>query len=100
MVFVYLFFLFFGPKGTKETFYLIQFIGFLFLIIGTLIYNEIIVLPFWGLDYYIRKNIIKRQKQELLDKLKKESITDDYIIRRTGRSIEDNNETNENESEQ
>ena len=100
IVFVYLFFFIFGPEGTKETFDLIQFIGFLFLIIGTLIYNEIIVLPFWGLDYYIRKNIIKRQKQELLDKLKKESITDDYIIRRTGRSIEDNNETNENESEQ
>ena len=64
-VFIWLFFLCFEPvEGTKETFHVLQFIGFLFLVFGTLVYNEIIVLPFWGLDYYTRVNIAKREAEK------------------------------------
>ena len=31
------------------------------LVFGTLVYNEIVVLPFWGLDYNTRDNIAKRE---------------------------------------
>ena len=62
-VFIWAFFLFFTPvEGTHEEFYWLQFIGFIFLVIGTLIYNEIIVLPFCKLDYYTRDNIALREQ--------------------------------------
>ena len=64
-VFIWLFFLFFTPvDGTEEEFHILQFIGFCFLVLGTLVYNEIIVLKFWNLDYYTRDNIAKRKKEE------------------------------------
>ena len=33
-----------------------QLIGFIFLVSGTLIYNEVIVLPFFGLNKYVKKD--------------------------------------------
>ena len=64
-VFIWLFFLCFEPvKDTRETFHFLQLVGFLFLVFGTLVYNEIVVLPFWGLDYYTRDNIRKRKIEE------------------------------------
>lgn len=61
-VFIWAFFLAFEPvKGTKETFYPLQLVGFLFLVFGTLVYNEILVIPWFGLDYYTRDNIAKRE---------------------------------------
>jgi drug/metabolite transporter (DMT)-like permease len=64
-VFIWGFFLFFTPvEGTKEEFHILQFIGFIFLVCGTLVYNEIVTLPFWNLDYYTRVNIAKRKKEE------------------------------------
>jgi drug/metabolite transporter (DMT)-like permease len=61
-VFIWAFFLIFEPvKGTHETFYPLQLVGFLMLVFGTLVYNEIVVLPFWGLDYNTRDNIAKRE---------------------------------------
>lgn len=64
-VFIWAFFLFFTPvDGTKEDFHILQFIGFIFLVCGTLVYNEIVTLPFWNLDYYTRVNIAKRQNEK------------------------------------
>jgi drug/metabolite transporter (DMT)-like permease len=64
-VFIWLFFLFFTPvEGTQEEFHPLQFVGFCFLVLGTLIYNEILVIKFWGLDYYTRVNIAKREKEK------------------------------------
>jgi drug/metabolite transporter (DMT)-like permease len=63
-VFIWLFFLCFEPvKGTHEHFYYLQLIGFCFLVLGTLIYNEIVTIPYFGLDYYTRDNISKRKKK-------------------------------------
>jgi drug/metabolite transporter (DMT)-like permease len=63
-VFIWAFFLYFTPvEGTKEDFHWLQFIGFMLLVCGTLVYNEIVTLPFWNLDYYTRVNIAKREKE-------------------------------------
>jgi len=64
-VFIWLFFLIWGPvPGTKETFYVLQFFGFLLLVFGTLVYNEIVTIPWFKLDYYTRDNIAKREKEK------------------------------------
>ena len=64
-VFIWLFFLCFEPvANTREHFHILQFIGFIFLVTGTLIYNEIIAIPLWGLDYYTRDNIAKRKAED------------------------------------
>jgi len=64
-VFIWLFFLCFEPvPNVGETFYPLQLFGFILLVFGTLVYNEILVLPFWGLNYYTRDNIAKREKAQ------------------------------------
>ena len=64
-VFIWLFFLIWGPvPGTKETFYPLQLFGFVLLVFGTLVYNEIVTIPWFGLDYYTRDNIAKREKEK------------------------------------
>ncbi|MCQ2818231.1 MAG: solute carrier family 35 protein [archaeon] len=64
-VFIWLFFLIWAPvKDTKEHFYWMQFLGFLFLLAGSVIYNEIVAIPFFNLDYYTRENIAKRKLEE------------------------------------
>ena len=78
-VVVWLFFLFIETApDTKERFRIVQFIGLLFLVFGTLVYNEIIVLPFWGLDYNIRPNLVKRQKERFIKKLEEEDDDDEF----------------------
>ena len=64
-VFIWLFFLIWGPvPGTKEHFYPLQLFGFILLVFGTLVYNEIITIPWFKLDYYTRDNIAKREKEK------------------------------------
>ena len=65
-VFIWVFFLYFTPvEGTHEEFHWLQLIGFMFVVCGTLVYNEIVTLPFWNLDYYTRVNIAKRQNEKI-----------------------------------
>ena len=33
------------------------------MVCGTVVYNEIITIPYLGLDYYTRDNIAKREKE-------------------------------------
>jgi drug/metabolite transporter (DMT)-like permease len=48
-----------------EDFIWLQLIGFFFLVIGTLIYNEILVIPFWGFKESIeRKQIYTKNRAE------------------------------------
>ena len=48
-VLIWIFFLIY-PGAGHEHFQWLQLIGFIVLVTGTLVYNEIVVLPFWGLD--------------------------------------------------
>ena len=76
-VFIWLFFLFFTPvEGTEEHFHVLQLIGFIFVVLGTLVYNEIISIPIFNLDFYTRDNIAKREKEKNKDK-DKDKVDDD-----------------------
>ena len=64
-VFIWLFFLLFHPvKGTEETFKVLQLIGFILLISGTCIYNEIVEIPCAGLNTNTRSQQKKRLEAE------------------------------------
>jgi len=64
-VFIWVFFLFIHPvPGTEENFYWLQLVGFILLVLGSLIYNEIVELHFWNLDYNTRRNIAARALNE------------------------------------
>lgn len=66
-VFVWLLFLIPSPlrvEGTEESFHFLQFFGFIVLISGTLIYNEIVEIKFFGLNKFTRTQIAKRKKEE------------------------------------
>ena len=56
----------FVPEDTKETFSWLQLLGFLVLILGSLIYNEILVLKFWGFADNTKAAIKKRAEEEKL----------------------------------
>lgn len=59
---VWIFFLIYPGKG-HERFIWLQIIGFALIIFGTLMYNEILVLPFFGLNLNTQDAIDKRQKE-------------------------------------
>jgi hypothetical protein len=40
-----------------ETFNLLQLFGFLILVVGTILYNEIIVIPFFGFNKYTKEKL-------------------------------------------
>ncbi len=47
-----------------ETFHWIQLVGFFFLILGTLVYNEIIIIPWFGFNENTKKAIVERREEE------------------------------------
>lgn len=59
-VLIWVFFLTVPIKGAEETFKWLQLIGFIFLVIGTLVYNEIVVIPLLGFDQWTKDAIAKR----------------------------------------
>lgn len=63
----------FVPEGTKEEFYWLQLLGFIILILGSLLYNEIIVLPFWGFGDNTKEARKMRDKKEKLENEIKEN---------------------------
>jgi len=69
------------PYGT-ETFHLIQLAGFFFLVIGTLVYNEIVVIPYFGFDKNTKVKLMARKnldEQEGLIKGAKKSMAEREI---------------------
>jgi hypothetical protein len=47
------------PGEKWEEFHVLQLVGFIILIIGNFIYNEILVLPFWGFNKNTKRNLKK-----------------------------------------
>jgi len=67
-IIVWLFFLFpIVDECHRETFQVLQLIGFIFLILGTVIYNEILPIPFLEFDKYLQKNLDKEKGNETND---------------------------------
>ena len=62
-VIIWIFFLIVPMNGKREDFSVLQLFGFIFLVFGTLVYTEILVLPFLGFDQYT-KVALKRQQDE------------------------------------
>ena len=54
----------FVPEGTHETFDWKQLIGFVILVFGSLMYNEILVFPCGGFDQNTKEAIKARKKKE------------------------------------
>ena len=54
----------FVPEGTHETFDWKQLIGFVILVFGSLMYNEIVVFPCGGFDQNTKEAIKARKKKE------------------------------------
>ena len=52
------------PEGTQETFDWKQLLGFVILVFGSLLYNEILVIPLCGFDQNTKEAIKKRKEQE------------------------------------
>ena len=46
-----------------EHFKVLQLAGFVFLVFGTLVYNEIVVLPFLGFNLYTRTALAQKEKE-------------------------------------
>ena len=76
-VFIWLFFIIFTPvEGTHEEFHYLQLIGYIFIVLGTIIYNEILVIPFCNLDY---NTIDKREEREIKKAEEEEESENLYI---------------------
>jgi len=75
-IFVWAFFMMpFIELEFRESFLWLQFVGFIFLILGNLIYNEILRVPFFNLDYYTKKKIRERNNEiKNQEKLKGETM--------------------------
>ena len=58
----------FVPEDTKETFSWLQLLGFSILILGGVIYNEILVIPYFGFGDNTKEKIKQRKELEKLNK--------------------------------
>jgi hypothetical protein len=63
-VLIWIFFLAVPIYGAHlEHFKLLQLFGFIFLVFGTLVYNEILIIPYFGFDKNTKEGIKKRQEE-------------------------------------
>lgn len=60
-VLVWIFFLVIPISRAKETFYGLQLGGFIVMLIGVILYNEIIELPIFGFNLYTKNGLAKTQ---------------------------------------
>lgn len=66
------------PAKAKEKFSVLQLIGFLILIFGSIIYNEIIVLPCCGFNQYTKAKIKQREDEEKAKQNLEKIIEEEY----------------------
>ena len=71
-----MFFLFYPGQG-RETFNYVQLIGFVLLMFGTLVFNEILVLPILDLNRYTREALREKAEGEKT-KLAKGALMDHH----------------------
>ena len=61
---IWLFFMAVEINGKREQFHLLQLFGFILLVIGTLVFNEIVTVPFFGFNLYTREALAKNMESE------------------------------------
>lgn len=77
VVSIWVFFLLYTGYGTQEDFLWLQLVGFLVLVTGVCIFNEIIVLPFLGFNKNTKKAIMNREYRKSLKLLWDINLTDE-----------------------
>ena len=60
---MWVFFMLVQDPRFHETFSWLQLGGFILLVFGTFVYNEILVIPFWGLNVNTKEAILARKKE-------------------------------------
>jgi hypothetical protein len=60
---VWVFFLIIPNPKLRESFFYLQLLGFILLVLGTLVYNEILVIPFWKFDKNTKVAVEKRRRE-------------------------------------
>ena len=83
------FFIFFIYKQCEAYLVILNLLCFIIIIIGTLVFNEILILNFFGLNKDVKTNIIKRGEKEKKETLEMNST----IINDTINDEEEANET-------
>ena len=87
------------PKGEKKINIIFKFLGYFISLFSTLIYNEIIILNFWGFNKNTKKYIEKRQKKELLSlRVTENESRDPNVNHENETSYEEDNEDNKSDS--
>lgn len=77
---IWLFFLIFSIYGKREDFYWLQLVGFLFLIVGTLVFNEIVVVPYLGFNLYTKQALALKAKLDMQEYTEKKAGEQDALV--------------------
>jgi hypothetical protein len=64
---IWVFFLIVEINGKREKFHVLQLVGFILLSIGTLVFNEIVVVPILGFDRYTKEALAKQETHKQLN---------------------------------
>ena len=71
----------FGPEEAREHFNLLQLCGFILTVLGMIIYNEIIEIKLFDLNYYTRNEIAKRENiKKQIDEIEKNDNNDESLF--------------------
>jgi len=62
-----------------ETFHWLQLIGFIVLVLGTLVYNEVLVIPFLGFNMNTKEAIKKREEEEGIAASEPRSVRSSFV---------------------
>ena len=87
------------PKGEKKIDIIFKFLGYSISLFSTLIYNEIIILNFGGLNENTKKYIEQRQKKELISLRNTEIETKDPNLNHENETSEEENEDDKSNSD-
>ena len=87
------------PKGEKKIDIIFKFLGYSISLFSTLIYNEIIILNFGGLNENTKKYIEQRQKKELISLRNTEIEAKDPNLNHENETSEEENEDDKSNSD-
>lgn len=84
VVSIWIFFLVYTGQGTQEDFLPLQLVGFVVLVMGVLVFNEVIVIPVLGFNKNTKKAIMEREYRKSLKmmwRLNESQISEETEVR-------------------